>query len=48
MKQMINAIDPDIEIIPFTEFFPTTATVEALRHATSSSPASTASKSATT
>ena len=32
MKQMINAIDPDIEITPFAEFFPTMATVEALRH----------------
>ena len=32
MKQMINAIDPDIEITPFAEFFPTMASVEALRH----------------
>jgi molybdopterin-synthase adenylyltransferase len=32
MKQMINAIDPDIEVTPFAEFFPTMATVEALRH----------------
>jgi molybdopterin/thiamine biosynthesis adenylyltransferase len=32
MKQMINAIDPDIAITPFAEFFPTMATVEALRH----------------
>lgn len=32
MKQMINAIDPDIEITPFAEFFPTMATVEGLRH----------------
>lgn len=32
MKQMISAIDPDLEITPYAEFFPTTATVEALRH----------------
>jgi len=31
MRQMINAIDPDVEVIPFAEFFPTMATVEALR-----------------
>jgi molybdopterin/thiamine biosynthesis adenylyltransferase len=31
MKQMINGIDPDIEITPFAEFFPTAATVKALR-----------------
>ena len=31
MKQMINGIDPDIEITSFAEFFPTVATVEALR-----------------
>ena len=31
MKLMINAIGPDIEITPFAEFFPTMATVEALR-----------------
>jgi len=32
MKQMISSIDTDIKITPFAEFFPTTATVEALRH----------------
>jgi molybdopterin-synthase adenylyltransferase len=31
MNQMINAIDPGIEITPFAEFFPTTSTVQALR-----------------
>jgi molybdopterin/thiamine biosynthesis adenylyltransferase len=32
MNRVINAIDADIKVAPFAEFFPTAATVEALRH----------------
>ena len=48
MKQMINGIDPDIEITPFAEFFPPRRPLKRCVTATSSSPASTASRSATT
>lgn len=32
MTRMINTIDPSIQITPYPEFFPTEATVKALRH----------------
>jgi molybdopterin-synthase adenylyltransferase len=32
MTRMINAIDPTIQVTPYAEFFPTEATVAALRH----------------